>query len=241
MSRNALILSALGLVVLLAVFWFFGYSPKKDEIADVQQQTQDTVQQQQTTRAQIQALEQVRAQIPEVEAALAAAESVIPRSAALPATLRQLQLAADSSGVELGSVAPGRPQPADAQPGAAAVVPPDLAVIALNVEVVGGYFQIVDFLRRVEDPTLIARGIVWNTVDISLETDEDLVALFPSETVVRAQLTGDMFARLDPAPAEGDGTPAPAPAPSDGASESPSDAPSEDGVVSLGPLKGVAA
>ena len=93
MSRNATILSILGVVVLLAAFWFLGYSPTQDEIAQVRTDTDDTIAQQATVSQQIAGLEEVRMQIPEVEAALAAAESVIPRSTALPATLRQLQLA----------------------------------------------------------------------------------------------------------------------------------------------------
>lgn len=200
MTRRTVALVALAAVLAVVVWFFLLYSPKRTELAEVEDQIAQAVQRQDQTRGRIEQLEEVRNQAPEIEARLAAAEAVIPRDPALPSTLRQLQLAADDSGVTLLTVAPGRPEAAGLED-----APADLARIALTVTLEGGYFQIVDFLRRVEDPAVLPRGIVWTSTALS-------VADYPT---LSASVSGHMYARLRPpaapAPAE-----SPSPEPTDG-------------------------
>lgn len=185
MSRQLTLLSALGAVLLLVVAYIFVVKPKQDEIAEIRTEIESTQDQQAQVSAQISRLESVRATIPEVEAAIAAAETILPREdAKLAAAVRQLQVAANDSGAELTTISMGRPaEVTDVE----ATVPEDLASITVTVSVSGGYFQIVDFLRRVEDPALTPRAILWSTSSISLDD-------YPTLT---ANLAGNMFAYLD--------------------------------------------
>lgn len=191
MSRQTAILSAFGVVLVLVLFYFFAFQPKNEELAVIRDEIDAAVAQQATLEARIAALQEVRLRAPEIEAALAAAESITPRESALPSALRQLQLAADDSGVELRTVSPGRPV---AVPGEI----PELSTISVAVTIDGSYFQLIDFLRRIEDPAITPRGIIWTSGTVS-------PANYPQ---LAASLTGQMYAVL-PAPA------APAPAPTE--------------------------
>lgn len=191
MTRSAQLLSVLGFVLVLVLFYLFAWQPKADEITALETQIETTIGQQDTTSARILSLEDVRANAPEIEASLARAESIIPREAGLPSAIRQLQLAADDSGVTLQSIAPGRPTVASPEA-------PDLAGIDLSVQLRGGYFQVVDFLRRIEDPAITPRGVLWTSTAVA-------PADYPTLDVT---LTGAMFAVVDAAAGPGEETPA---------------------------------
>lgn len=187
MTRTQSILAALGAVLVVVLFWLLLWTPKSDELAEVRAEIEGVQQEQEMTRTRIQALQAVRDRAPEIEARLAAASSLIPRDTALPSVLRQLQLAADESGAVLLSVSPGRPAPVEE-------TEDDLAAMTVSVQLAGSYFQIVDFLRRVEQPDVTPRGLIWS--DLALGVEE-----YPQ---LSANLTGTMYASLPSAPPPSD-------------------------------------
>jgi hypothetical protein len=187
MKRTTLLLLSLSLVLVLVAFYLLVWTPRSDAIAEAEVQIADVQAQQATTEARIVELRGVREQAPALQADLAAAESLLPRDTALPSALRQLQSAADASNANLVSVSPSRPE---AVQGAA----PGLYGMVVTAEVRGTYFQVVDTLRRLEDPAISPRGLVWTGTDITI--DEDAGA--PNLIVI---LTGRMYAVLPEAPA----------------------------------------
>lgn len=200
MNRQIALVAALGAVLLLVAFYFLGWAPKSEEVAEIEAQIETVLAQQSTAQQRIRQLEDVRSRAPQIEADLAASEAVLPSEAALPSALRQLQLAADDSGVTLLTIQPGRPAPVGSD---------GVASISLSLSLTGSYFQTIDFLRRVEDPTLVPRAILLDTA-----------ALAPTEyPELAVTLSGQMFAfvGLPPAP--------PAPEPT----ETPTDGATEDG------------
>jgi Tfp pilus assembly protein PilO len=160
MKRSQIFLSALAAVLLVAVFWVTLFQPKREEAAELEAQVLTEQDVQAELSAEIARLQAVRDTAPEVQAELAAAEAIVPRESALPAALRQLQLAADDSGAVLQAVTTARPTPIEDGP-------EGLNQIETSVQLVGGYFQIVDFLRRVEDPQVTPRGLDWTNVTIT--------------------------------------------------------------------------
>lgn len=195
MTRQTGIIAALVAVLAILLFYFFVWSPKSDEIDETEAQIQTVEQQQAQLRQRITELKEIRNNAPELEAAIVAAESVVPRDIGQAAAIRQLQLAADESGVDLPSVTFSRPaQIEDA--------PPGLAAIDLNLQALGGYYQLVDFYRRVEDPTITPRGFVWNSLQLAPEE-------YPTLTAASA---GTMYALL-PAPPEPEPDPTDSPTP----------------------------
>lgn len=161
MNRQGILLGAVAAVLVFAVYWMFLFSPKREEYRVAQDATASAIQEQGNLTTQINTLRDVRARAPQVEAQLAATEALIPSGPALSPTLRQLQLAADESGLDLIAVAPGPP--------AALVLeglPAGAASMSLSLQLSGSYFQIIDFLRRIEDPTITPRAILWNSMSI---------------------------------------------------------------------------
>ena len=108
----------------------------------------------------------MRSRSPEIEALVAAADTIIPHDdPALPAAVRQLQVAANDSGASLVSVSMSRPEVTESTNEAA--VPAGLATIGTTVTVSGGYFQLVDFLRRIEDPVISPRAVLWQQANVA--------------------------------------------------------------------------
>lgn len=196
MSRQAILLTVLGFVLVVVVFFFFLFQPKQNQIAELEEEAATLRTQQQTTQNDIERLEAVRATAPELEAEIAAAEAIVPTDTSLPALLRGLQTAADDSGLQLTTVAPARPQPVDEE-GA----PEGLARIDLSVTVDGGYYQTVDFLRRLEDPALTARGVLWGGLNVTKDLESYPTLTTTVSGTVFAVLPGGEVAE-EPAPAE---------------------------------------
>lgn len=186
MTRQATFLAILVALLLAVGFWFLLFQPGQEELAEVETQIADVEAQQVTTQQRIVELEQVRSDAASIEAALASAASLVPSETALPATLRQLQAAADDSGLLLLNISPSTPTALTDE--AAAGI--DLAEITVNMTGNGSYFQFVDFLRRVEDPALVSRGVVIDNVTVTVDE-------YPDLTVT---ITARIFANVVPGP-----------------------------------------
>lgn len=186
MKRSQILLFAAGGILVIILFFVLLFQPARDDLAEVEDRiTAEQDQQVQLTQA-IARLRSVRDEAPEVEADLAAAEAIVPLDAALPSALRQMQLAADESGVTLQSVATSRPAPLEAEG--------ELSSIEVNTQAIGGYFQMIDFLRRLEDPTITPRGLVWTNATMAIGSE------YPE---LQATLSGRVFAVISsPAPQE---------------------------------------
>lgn len=204
MNRQTGILAALAVVLVAALFYFFVWQPKDAEIAEIEEQIASAEQQQQQLERQIRELQEVRTNAPELEAAIVAAESVVPRDIGQASAIRQLQLAADGSGVDLPSVSFSEPAQLENAPAG-------LAELTISVQVQGGYYQIVDFYRRVEDPAITPRGVVWRDLSVSASD-------YPT---LSATTSGSIFALL-PTPPEPEPTEDETPA--DGADEEDAEA-----------------
>lgn len=179
MTRIQWILVVLVAVLVAGLWWLLLWKPVAEDITALREQVATTeleVTQQQQRATE---LREVRAQAPEAAFELATADQLVPTDARLPSLLRQLQLAANDAGVTLETVTSTRP-------GAVTGSTSGLAVMQLNANASGSYFQIVDFARRLEDPQITARGLKWQRSSISVED-------YPTLTVA---LTLEAFARI---------------------------------------------
>lgn len=160
MNRIQVLLATIAGLLVVVLFFVFVFQPQRDEVADIEAQVDQERQQQVDLQSEIERLRSVREDAPEVEAELAASEAIVPADAALPAALRQLQTAADESELTFESVTTTRPEAVEDAPG-------DLHSIQVSVQLSGAYFQVVDFLRRVEDPSITPRGLTWSGATIA--------------------------------------------------------------------------
>ena len=159
--RNLAAGTAVAALAILALAWFALVAPQRSHAADLKAQAATARQSSSTLQAQ---LEQLRAQaklLPKQRGILDAIDKQLPSNPALPALVRSLTRAADSSGVTLVSIAPGLPTVVAAAPPAGAAVgttpvstgSSQLASIALALTVEGTYFELEQFQQTLESLT----------------------------------------------------------------------------------------
>ena len=117
--------------------------PKQQAVAEARADQRGAVAESQSLRDQITALEALKAKQEVLRREVRQARGEFPATPALPALLDALQDSADQAGVDLTSVAPAPPKPSTTAPG--------LAEISVSVNVTGGYFEVQDYLSRLED------------------------------------------------------------------------------------------
>jgi type IV pilus assembly protein PilO len=159
--KQYVVFTVLGCIVVLAAGWFLLVSPKRSDAADLRSQAASKVSSNSQLENQLQILKAQAKALPKEQAKLAAVAARIPDNPALPALIRALTTAAKSTGVELVSVTPGAPAAAAAGPAAGTVTSGkparaasssagQLTAIPINLNVVGGYFQVEQFVGKLE-------------------------------------------------------------------------------------------
>jgi Tfp pilus assembly protein PilO len=160
--KQYVVLTLVGCLVVLAAGYFLLVSPKRSQAADLHTQTDAQVTANAQLRTQLQVLKAQAKDLPKQQAKLAAVAAKIPANPALPALVRALTTASTSAGVELVSVSPTAPTLIAAAPAAPAAAPAagtaapavasagELAAIPVTLNVVGGYFQVEQFVSNLE-------------------------------------------------------------------------------------------
>lgn len=163
-------IAALASVALLAGGWFLLVSPKRADAATLRAQAASQQQANQALKTQISVLKAQAKDLPKQQATLAAVAAKIPSNSAMPTLIRALNAAATDTGVELISMAPTAPSPVAAGPAAAGTAAPaggstaarvaarpassaavgSLQQIGVSLNVVGSYFQVAEYLDRLE-------------------------------------------------------------------------------------------
>jgi type IV pilus assembly protein PilO len=138
--RGPLIAGAAGLAlaVLLIVFLVL---PKLTQVNDARQRLEDAETQQQTLEARLRALEDAQASAPEAQATIADVDRQIPPTADVPGVILLMDNAAVQSSLDLKVFTPVTPifDPATG-----------LSRIDIQVNVLGTYFELANFVFRIE-------------------------------------------------------------------------------------------
>jgi Pilus assembly protein, PilO len=140
--QEFLVFAAAAVLAVVAVFLLV-LRPQRHAIAQARADEQGALAESQSLRDRIRALEALKANESGLRAEAKQARGQFPTSPDLPALVDALQDLAGQSGVDLASVAPSVPK--------ASAVRPELAEIDTAVTVNGGYFEIEDFLARLEN------------------------------------------------------------------------------------------
>jgi Tfp pilus assembly protein PilO len=180
--RQWVMLTAVGVVAILALGWFLLVSPQHSHVSSLRTQTTAAQQHNQTLQMQVHQLQVEQKGMLAQQRKLATIATQIPDNPALPTLIRQLSTAAKSAGVELVSLAPTAPAPvAAAAPTAPRAVPttggvaapaaPTAAAgasalqqisVALNVK--GSYYNIENFFSAVEH---LSRAMMVSTFTVA--------------------------------------------------------------------------
>lgn len=140
-GRRAVIVAGAGAVVLALLLVVFLVLPKMGQVTEAEQELADTVAEQETLQAQLNALEQARDEAPENEAAIREVDGKVPPTADLPGLILFLRNAATVSGVQVLSLTPAAPAPAEAG---------GFSSISVSAAGEGSYFALVKYLHEIE-------------------------------------------------------------------------------------------
>jgi Pilus assembly protein, PilO len=194
--RNELLLAGAGAALALVAGVLLVVRPAQRATAEANAERDAAVAESQTLRDQIKALEALKPNEAELRRRAEQARAEFPTDPALPGLVDALQEASSLSGVELGSVAPSAPK--------ASTSNPQLAEISTNVTVSGGYFEIQDFLVRLEnlvkgaDPGRVPpRSMLVQSVNLTSgseggSTSGDSAAATPSASASPDELQGSI-------------------------------------------------
>jgi Pilus assembly protein, PilO len=164
--RQELALAAVGALLVLIAATMLLVRPTRQATAEAQADRDAAIADSQSLRDQIKALEALKPKEAELKAKASQARAEFPASPALPGLVDALQDAASLAGVDLGTISPTTPK--------TSTLNPALAEISTTVEVGGGYFEIQDFLVRLEnlvkgsDPARVPpRSVLVQSVDLA--------------------------------------------------------------------------
>jgi Tfp pilus assembly protein PilO len=164
MRRNIVIFVLIMLAVLVA--WFFlVWTPQSNKIEETTASADETEQQARALRLEVDRLRELEKQAPQLRERAAKADTAIPGDPQLAQFILQVQEAADASGVDWVSVSPTPPAPpSETAPADARAV----LEVVLEMSVEGGYFQVQDFITRLET---LSRAVMINSVDLATGSD----------------------------------------------------------------------
>jgi Tfp pilus assembly protein PilO len=209
MNRRAVVFGALAVVAVVALWWVFVFSPMGDTLDDERDELEQAERQGQTLTAELNQLQDLEERSPEIEAQLGRLSAAIPESPNQADFISGLNAIADESGITWQSVTMQEPTEATA------AAPPTTPV---QIQIEGGYFQVLDYLNRLED---FERLVVVDAVNLSGAEAEDGatdgdVDEFQDDLTTTGDLSVSLTARIfsqttfDAAPpATGDATNAP--------------------------------
>jgi Tfp pilus assembly protein PilO len=205
-SRRAPIVAAVGLVLLILLAVVFVVLPKNSEVGEVRDELDAAEAQESVLRAELARLQAAQENLPRIRRQLARVRRAVPPLADLPGVINQLQSIADTAGVDFFSIAPSEPVPAVGAP---------VTEIPAQIQVIGGFFPVDEFLFRLETLPRAAK-----VAGVTITEGPEQLPQINVQLDVRFW-TSDEDAGPGAAP-----PPAPSPSPSPTASPSPSPSPS---------------
>jgi Tfp pilus assembly protein PilO len=226
-NRRAVIVGVAGAVVLSLLWFFLFWSPqgkRLDAAEERQAAAEQTNGQLEVTLARLRDLESRR---PELQGQLEQLRRAVPDQPQLARFFLAAHDAATRSGVQLTTISPSKPTAsaaattattaaptsgstttttAAAGTSADTVAPTSTApsAISVSMELTGGYFQVLDFLNRVDD---LARIVVVDSLDLGGGADDEAAPSGASgasgggggATELTASITARMFTGSAPA------------------------------------------
>ncbi len=174
MRRTGVILAALGVLLVTALWWFFVISPTNTRISEAEDQLQSAQDNEVLLRTQLSRLKKIQENELTYLSAIGALEAAIPPTPQMPALIDTLAELAEDSGVQWESGTYGNPTEVEGE---------DYFEIPVSLIVEGQFFEVLGYLYGIADLERIVR------IDaVSLTPTED-DAGFTIETVSISAVT----------------------------------------------------
>jgi len=213
MRSRAAIVGVLLTIVAVLVWNLLFFAPKGRDLSKAKKDTQIEEQKEPQLRAQLAALEEISKNGPEIAAKLDRLGAAVPTSPDLDGFILSANQIAVQSGIDWLSVSPGIVAVGTAGP----------SVIPLTISIKGGFFQVLDYLNRLEDMgrLVIVDGLTASAAAGGTSgtggTGGSAAAPTTGAPTLAISLTARMFTMAPPAAPPGS---TPTPAPSGGSTSS---------------------
>jgi Tfp pilus assembly protein PilO len=196
-SRGIVVGVLLGVVVVLA--WnLLIFAPKGRDLSAAKKDAEAAQAMEPGLRSQLAELQQINKNGPEIAAQLDRLSAAVPTAPDLDGFILSANQIAVQSGIDWLSVSPSVTQAGTT----------GVSVIPLTVSIKGGFFQVLDYLNRLED---LGRLVIVDAINATAGADDSAGALTTGAPTLAVTVTGRMFTMAPPATAGG-GTPTPGPA-----------------------------
>lgn len=140
-AKTKIALGWIGLLVVAVLAWVFVLNPIRIDIADVNTQIEETQARLASAQARLAQAQVTKEEGKRNQARLLELTKMVPETEEVPSLLLQIQDLADQSGIRFDSISPG--EVVDSEYLAARILP-------LEVQFVGKFFDISDFVYRLE-------------------------------------------------------------------------------------------
>jgi Tfp pilus assembly protein PilO len=185
MRRFALLIGA-GVAVLVVVVWYAAiYSPKNHDLTTAHDDLASARSQQQSLQAQLSNLRGLEANRAKQQATLQKLSAAVPTTPDLAGFILQANDIATQAGVNWLQVSPSLP---------AAATGGGPTTINLTMQLEGGFFQVYDYLNRLED---LQRLVVVDAVNINTKGGD--TGGSTTDPTLTMAVTARMFTRAAPA------------------------------------------
>jgi Tfp pilus assembly protein PilO len=204
MRNRAIALGALLFVVVLLVWNLLIFAPKGRSLSKAKKDAQAAQQIEAGLRSTLARLNDISKNGPEIAAELDKLSSAVPESPDLDGFILSANQIAVKSGIDWLSVSPSVAQAGTTGP----------SVIPMTIQIKGGFFQVLDYLNRLED---LSRLVIVDGINATASGDSANATGPPTLAV---SLTARMFTRAAP-PAAAGTTPTPGASPGTSSPSSP--------------------
>ena len=157
--RSAALVTAGGLAIFLLAWWFALYAPRKHALASARTSLEEARKEEQGLNVRLAGRQDLRRIGPTLDLRLTQLAGWVPDQPNVHRFINDASAAAKRSGMSVVSIAPSVPKPGSAGQGE----------IALTIEVKGGFFQLLDYLVRIEK---LPRTVVIDQISIRPEVKE---------------------------------------------------------------------
>lgn len=139
-GREIYIITAVVAVVLIVAWYFLLFSPTKSKLSDLDQQVQSAQSALSVAKQEVVKLEAYKKTAPQSHAEIVRLGKMLPESEGIPGLIIELSKTADASGVSVTSITRGTTTPGS-----------PFGIQQLSLQVSGRYFDVEDFLYRLEE------------------------------------------------------------------------------------------
>jgi Tfp pilus assembly protein PilO len=155
MRRNLIIFAAAAVAVVV-LFFFLVFTPQSRKIKDTQAQVQTQEQKAESLQNELTRLQVLQKQAPQLREKAVKLDTALPSEPQLAGFILSVQDASNTSGIDWLSISPSPPAGAAGANG--------VQEINVGISITGGYFQVQDFLVRLET---LSRAVKIGTISLS--------------------------------------------------------------------------